>query len=51
MQLPPELIDTSEETTVVGDLDAFIAYVESGQALGEWNERLARRTQALEEIF
>ena len=39
--LPPELALTTEETTVVGDIDAFIAYVERGQALRAWHERLA----------
>ena len=43
MPLPSELIDTSEEPTVVGDLDAFIADVESGQARPDWNERIAQR--------
>jgi hypothetical protein len=42
--LPPELALASEETTVVGDIDAFIAYVESGQALRDWHERLALLT-------
>ena len=31
--LPPELALASEETTIVGDIDAFIEYVESGRAL------------------
>jgi len=43
--LPPELALTSEETTVVGDIDAFIEYVESGQALRDWHERLAILTE------
>ncbi len=51
MPLPPELLDTLEETTVVGDLDAFIAYCESGQALEDWHERIAQRAKELEEVF
>jgi hypothetical protein len=43
--LPPELALASEETTVVGDIDAFIEYVESGQALRDWHERLAILTE------
>jgi hypothetical protein len=39
--LPPELALASEETTIVGDIDTFIEYVESGQALRDWHERLA----------
>ncbi|MEK7074872.1 MAG: hypothetical protein AAB968_03845 [Patescibacteria group bacterium] len=29
-----------EETAVIGDVDEFIKYVESGQALKEWNEKI-----------
>jgi hypothetical protein len=43
--LPPELALTSEETTVVGDIEAFIADVERGQALHDWHERLAILTE------
>ena len=43
--LPPELALASDETTVVGDIDAFIEYVESGQALRDWHERLAILTE------
>ena len=43
--LPPDLALASDETTVIGDIDAFIAYVESGQALHDWHERLATLTQ------
>jgi hypothetical protein len=39
-QLPPELVNELDETTVVGDIDAFVAYIESGQALQDWYERL-----------
>lgn len=41
MPLPNELISTADDTTVIGDLDAFMVYVESGQALHDW-----RRLQA-----
>jgi hypothetical protein len=51
MPLPPELADTPEDTTVIGDLDAFIDYLESGQALRDWNERIAQRAKELDEIF
>jgi len=43
--LPPELALASEETTIVGDIDAFIEYVESGQALHDWHARLAILTE------
>ena len=39
--LPAELAITPEETTVVGDVDAFIEYLESGQSLRDSHERLA----------
>ena len=38
--LPVELAMAPEETTVVGDIDAFIEYLESGQSLSDWHERL-----------
>jgi hypothetical protein len=51
MPLPPELAELPDDTAVIGDLDAFIQYVESGQALQDWNERIAQRTKELEELF
>ena len=51
MPLPPELEELSEETAVVGDLEAFIDYIECGQAMQDWNERLAQRLKELEELF
>ena len=51
MPLPPELLEHPDETTVIGDVDAFIDYIESGQALQDWNERLAARLKELEELF
>ena len=43
--LPPELALASEETTVVGDIEAFIEYMENGQALRDWHARLAILTE------
>ena len=37
--LPVELAMAPEETTVVGDIEAFIEYLESGQALRDWQAR------------
>ena len=51
MPLPPELAELSEDTAVVGDLDAFMEYIESGQAQQDWNERLAQRIKELAELF
>ena len=39
MIMPQNLQEVEEQTTVVGDVDAFIAYLESGQAWAEWNNR------------
>jgi serine acetyltransferase len=39
------------ETAVIGDVDAFIDYVESGQALRDWHERIAVAMRELEELF
>jgi len=35
--LPVELAMAPEETTVVGDIDAFIEYLETGQSLRDWH--------------
>ena len=51
MPLPPELAELPEDTAIVGDLEAFFEYIESGQALQDWNERIAQRTKELEELF
>jgi hypothetical protein len=51
MPLPPELAELPEDTAIVGDLEAFMDYLESGQALQDWNERLAQRLKELEELF
>lgn len=42
--LPVDMTYTPEETTVLGDIDAFIAYVESGQALTDWDARISSQT-------
>lgn len=36
MLFPDEFVDEPNETTVVGDLDAFMNYLENGQALQDW---------------
>jgi hypothetical protein len=51
MPLPPELAELAEDTTVLGDLEAFMEYIESGQAEQDWNERLAQRIKELAELF
>jgi hypothetical protein len=51
MPLPPELVETPEDTAIIGDLDAFIEYLESGQALDDWHARIAQRAKELEELF
>lgn len=51
MPLPLELLNESAETTVIGDVEAFIAYIESGQALRDWHARLEARLREMEELF
>ena len=51
MALPPELIEEPAETTVVGEVDAFMTYVESGRALKDWQERLDLRLREFDELF
>jgi hypothetical protein len=36
---------------VRGDIDAFIAYIESGQALQDWQTRLAAGLREFEGLF
>lgn len=50
MPLPPELLEIPEATAIVGDIEAFIDYIESGQAWSDWVERLAMRLRELEEL-
>ena len=51
MPLPPELLDIDDHTAIVGDIDTFIAYVESGQALLDWQERMNIRLREFETLF
>jgi hypothetical protein len=37
MTLPMPLNDETDDTAVIGDLDAFMTYVESGRALQDWH--------------
>ena len=47
MGLPDHLWDVEEETAVVGDVDAFMRYVESGIAYQEWKAQVAFRHKEL----
>ena len=51
MPLPPELLEEPEDTTVIGDVEAFMDYLDSGQAERDWHERMALRIRELEELF
>jgi hypothetical protein len=51
MALPPELLEEPAETTVVGDIDAFMTYVESGRAQQDWQERLDLRLKDLRRSY
>ena len=51
MYNPIELQEVSADTTIVGDVDAFIDYVESGQALHDWQERRAGALKEIERFF
>ena len=37
MFFPNEFVDEPNDTAVVGDLDAFMHYLENGQALQDWH--------------
>ena len=51
MHLPIEIQEMPVDTTVMGDVDAFITYVESGQALDEWQKYHAKALQEIERCF
>ena len=51
MPLPSELLEEPEETAVVNDVEAFMDYIDSGQAERDWHERIALRIRELEELF
>ncbi len=51
MPLPPELSEVPEETTVIGDVDAFMDYVYSGAAERDWYERIAFQIRQLEVLL
>ena len=48
MPLPSELLNAMDETTVVGDLDAFMVYLESGQAWQDWKRLHAAAVKELD---
>lgn len=48
MPMPPELAELPESTAIVGNIEAFILYVSSGEALKDWNERIAQRMKDFE---
>ena len=45
---PDELVDEPGDTAMVGDLDAFMSYVENGQALQDWQALRRTANQELE---
>ena len=47
--LPSELTAAEEDVAIVGDVDAFLRYVESGEALRDWQERRSQVQQEMEE--
>lgn len=51
MTLPNELLNVLEDTEVVGDVDAFMAYVDSGQAALDWHGRMAMRQKELDDLY
>jgi hypothetical protein len=51
MHLPIEIEEMPADTVVMGDVDAFIAYVESGQALEEWQKCHAWALRELARCF
>ena len=51
MALPPELLEHPDDTAVIGNIDDFITYIESGQALQDWHQRIAAAMKEMENLF
>jgi hypothetical protein len=55
MPLPVDIyelfLESEDDTDVIGDIDAFMVYVQSGGAARDWESRLAWRLQQLEELI
>lgn len=48
MYVPDEVFHDPDATALIGDIDAFMAYYESGQAAKDWEERMAYRMRELD---
>lgn len=51
MTLPIELQRVPEETTVVGNMDEIVEYIESGRAYLDWNIQYAKRLKLLDDLY
>ena len=49
IELHPSIVP--ENTTVVGDIEQLIAYIESGEAEDAWNDRLKYRWRRVEDLL
>lgn len=49
--MPTELERVPEETTVVGDIDAIISYIESGKCVADWDYLCDRATKWIDATF
>ena len=47
---PPRLLDSPEDTDVIGDVDSFLAEIQDGRARQEYVNRLRQRLELLEEF-
>ena len=50
-QPPPIFYTDQHDTNVIGDVDAFMVYLESGQAFQDWQEQLGSSARERELFF
>ena len=51
MPLPHELLGVEEETAVVGDVEAFMDYLERGQSYEDWKDRILQSARWIAQDF
>jgi hypothetical protein len=49
--LPPAVRGTRQSVDVIGDVDTFINYVEKGDALKDWKDRVEARRWKLDQVY
>ena len=51
MYIPYEIANSPDEDIIIGDIEAFMDYVDNGQAENDWHAIVAARLRKLGDIF